>query len=100
VTGPLVSIPVDAVQEFSALQNQFSPEFGHSNAGQFNTVILSGTNQFHGKAFGYFQNRDFNAVDAKVIQALGAGAQNTRFDDNRLGGQIGGRLSRTSCFSR
>jgi len=30
VTGPLVSIPVDAVQEFSALQNQFSPVFGHS----------------------------------------------------------------------
>jgi len=98
VTGPLVSIPVDAVQEFSALQNQFSPEFGHSNAGQFNTVILSGTNQFHGKAFGYFQNRDFNAVDAKVIQALGAGAQNPRFDDNRLGGQIGGPIVKNKLF--
>ncbi len=98
VTGPLVSIPVDAVQEFSALQNQFSPEFGHSNAGQFNTVVLSGTNQFHGKAYGYFQNRNFNAVDAKVIQALGAGAQNPRFDDNRLGGQMGGPIVKNKLF--
>jgi hypothetical protein len=98
VTGPLVSIPVDAVQEFSALQNQFSPEFGHSNAGQFNTIILSGTNQFHGKAFGYIQNRDFNAVDAKVIQALGPGAQNPRFDDNRFGGQVGGPIVKNKLF--
>jgi hypothetical protein len=98
VTGPLVSIPVDAVQEFSALQNQFSPEFGHSNAGQFNTIVQSGTNQFHGKAYGYFQNRNFNAVDAKVIQALGAGAQNPRFDDNRLGGQVGGPIVKNKLF--
>jgi hypothetical protein len=98
VTGPLVSIPVDAVQEFSALQNQFSPEFGHSNAGQFNTIVQSGTNQFHGKAYGYFQNRNFNAVDAKVIQALGAGAQNPRFDDNRLGGQLGGPIVKNKLF--
>jgi len=102
VTGPLVSIPVDAVQEFSALQNQFSPEFGHSNAGQFNTVILSGTNQFHGKAFGYFQNRDFNAVDAKVVQALrtqqNPNPPNPRFDDNRLGGQVGGPIVKNKLF--
>src|SRR6266404_1417560 len=98
VTGPLVSIPVDAVQEFSALQNQFSPEFGHSNAGEFNTVILSGTNQFHGKAYGFFQNRNFNAVDAKVIQALGAGAQNPRFDDNRFRGQVGGPVLKNKLF--
>lgn len=102
VTGPLVSIPVDAVQEFSALQNQFSTEFGHSNAGQFNTVVLSGTNQFHGKAYGYFQNRNFNAVDAKVVQALrtlqNPNPPNPRFDDNRLGGQLGGPIVKNKLF--
>src|SRR5947209_5342154 len=29
VTGPLATIPNDAVQNFTVLQNQFSPEFGH-----------------------------------------------------------------------
>ncbi len=98
VTGPLVNVPNDAVQEFSALSNQFSPEFGHSNAGQFNTVVKSGTNDIHGRAFGYFQNRNFNAVDQSVIQALGKGAQNPRFDDNRFGGQVGGPVLKNKLF--
>jgi len=98
VTGPLVTVPNDAVQEFSALSNQFSPEFGHSNAGQFNTVVKGGTNDIHGKAFGYFQNRNFNAIDQSVIQALGTGAQNPRFDDNRFGGQAGGPIVKNKLF--
>src|SRR6185369_11683513 len=51
VTGPNLTIPNDAVQNFTVLQNQFSPEFGHSSGGQFNTTIKSGTNKFHGKAY-------------------------------------------------
>ncbi len=98
VTGPLVIVPNDAVQEFSALTNQFSPEFGHSNAGQFNTVVKTGTNDIHGGAFGYFQNRNFNAIDQSVIQALGPGASNPRFDDNRYGGQVGGPIVKNKLF--
>jgi hypothetical protein len=98
VTGPLVIVPNDAVQEFSVLTNQFSPEFGHSNAGQFNTVVKTGTNDIHGEAFGYFQNRNFNAIDQSVIQALGPGASNPRFDDNRYGGQVGGPIVKNKLF--
>lgn len=98
VTGPLVTVPNDAVQEFSALSNQFSSEFGHSNGGQFNTVVKTGTNDIHGRAFGYFQNRNFNAIDQAVIQALGAGAQNPRFDDYRYGGQAGGPILKNKLF--
>jgi hypothetical protein len=96
VTGPLVSIPNDAVQEFSALQNQFSPEFGHSTGGQFNTVVVSGTNQFHGKAYEYFQNRNLNAIDQTVIQS--GLTSNPRFDFNRYGGQIGGPVFKKKLF--
>jgi Carboxypeptidase regulatory-like domain len=42
ITGPLVSIPNDAVAEFSVLQNQFAAEYGHSSGGQFNTIVRSG----------------------------------------------------------
>ena len=48
VTGPLLQIPNDAVENFTVLQNQFSAEFGHSSGGQFNQTIKSGTNPFHG----------------------------------------------------
>ena len=49
VTGPLMQIPNDTVDNFTILQNQFSPEFGHSSGGQFNQTIKSGTNQLHGR---------------------------------------------------
>ncbi len=64
VTGPLVYVPSDAVSEFTAMQNQFSAEYGHSNGGQFNQIIKSGTNSFHGVAYEYSQNRNYNAIDA------------------------------------
>ena len=63
ITGPLVQVPNDAVSEFTLIANQFSPEYGHSSGGQFNQVIKSGSNQFHGMAYEYFTNRDLNAAD-------------------------------------
>ena len=96
VTGPLVYVPNDAVEEFSALQNQFSPEFGHSTGGQFNTIVMSGTNQYHGKVYEYFQNRHLNAIDQDVIQS--GLTSNPRYDWNRVGGQVGGPIKKNKLF--
>jgi hypothetical protein len=94
VTGPLVYVPGTAVGEFTVITNQFSPEFGHSVGGQFNTIIVSGTNQFHGAAYEYFDNRNLNAENA--IQ--GGKLPNPRYDFNRYGGQIGGPIKRDKLF--
>jgi hypothetical protein len=96
VTGPLVFIPNDAVQNFTVLQNQFSPEFGHSSGGQFNTVVLNGTNNFHGRVYEYFQNRNLNAIDAAT--ARNGNKENPRYDQNRVGGQIGGPIIKDKLF--
>ena len=96
VHTPLVTVPNDAIAEFSVLQNQFSPEFGHSSGGQFNTVVKSGTNQFHGRAYEYFQNRNLNAIDySNARQGL---TENPRLDNNRFGGQVGGPIVRDRLF--
>lgn len=94
VTGPLVLIPNDAVGEFTAIVNQFSPEFGHSAGGQFNTTIRGGTNQIHGIAYEYFQNRNLNAVNATE----GGKTNNPRYDNNRYGGQVGGPVIKDKLF--
>ncbi len=96
VTGPLVSVPNDAVAEFSLLQNQFSPEFGHSSGGQFNTVVKSGTNSYHGLAYIYNNNRNYNALD--TIQALEGFSSPPRYDFNRFGGQVGGPILKNKLF--
>ena len=96
VTGPTTLVPNDAVAEFTSLQNQYSAEFGHSAGGQFNTVIKNGTNVIHGSLFEYFQNRNLNAVDQSLArQGI---RSNPRYDNNRLGGEIGGPIRRNSLF--
>lgn len=96
VTGPLVTVPNDAVAEFSLLQNQFSPEFGHSSGGQFNTVVKSGTNSFHGLAYIYNQNRNYDALD--TLKAIEGFTSVPRFDQNRIGGQVGGPVIKNKLF--
>jgi hypothetical protein len=96
VTGPLVYVPTEATAEFTLLQNQFGSEFGHSTGGQFNTIIKGGTNNFHGSAYEYFQNRNLNALDSSFtnvgIYSL------PRYDQNKLGGSFGGPIKRDKLF--
>ncbi len=96
VTGPLVQVPNDAVAEFTSLQNQYAPEFGHSSGGQFNQVVKSGTNEFHGLAYEYFQNRNLNAADN--LAAVDGTPLHPRYDDNRFGGTFGGPIKRNKLF--
>jgi hypothetical protein len=96
ITGPLVSLPNDAVKEFTVLQNQFSAEFGHSSGGQFNAVILGGSNQLHGKFYEYLQNRNLNAQD-EAFKRQGT-SQRTRYDQNNLGANLGGPLKKDRAF--
>ena len=63
ITGPQSYISPEEVAEFTLLQNQFSAEFARSNGGNFLTVTKSGTNDWHGTAYGFFRNRYLNALD-------------------------------------
>ncbi len=101
VTGPLLQLPNDSVDQFTVLQNQFSAEFGHSSGGQFNQTIKSGTNSYHGRLYEYFQNRNLNAIDSQL--ALSEASNNlpiinTPFDNNRFGGQVGGPIIKNKLF--
>jgi hypothetical protein len=96
VTGPTITVPNDSVAEFSILQNQFSPEFGGSSGGIFNTVVKYGTNELHGSLYEYFNNRDINAIDSlKAVQGF---TSNPRFDYNRFGGTVGGPIKKNKLF--
>src|ERR1043165_4563483 len=98
VTGPQSYISPDEVAEFTLLQNQFSAEFARSNGGNFITVTKSGTNDFHGTAYGFFRNRYLNALDtiqknAGVTRDRSSGELfMPRSDYFRGGANIGGPL--------
>src|SRR6185295_15249894 len=99
VTGPAVYVSPEVVQEFSLLQNQFSAEFARSNGGQFVTVTKSGTNDYHGTAYGFMRNRRFNALDTRQIEDGFVRERNVpgtqylpRFDLFRGGANLGGPI--------
>jgi len=96
VTGPLVTVPNDAVAEFTFLENQFGADFGHSSGGQFNQVVKSGTNQFHGSAYDYLENRNLNAADN--LFAVQGVPLHPRYDNNRFGGTVGGPIKKNKLF--
>ncbi|HME08724.1 MAG TPA: TonB-dependent receptor [Bryobacteraceae bacterium] len=96
VTGPLVQVPNDAVAEFTFLENQFGADFGHSSGGQFNQVVKSGTNQFHGSGYEYFINKNLLATDN--LNAVAGSPLHPRYDNNRFGGTFGGPIKKNKLF--
>src|ERR1039458_1788596 len=53
----------DALQEFSAQTNSLTAQWGLHTGAQVDVVTKSGTNKFHGDAFEFVRNGDFNARD-------------------------------------
>lgn len=61
VNGIRSTVSQEAVQEFQVLTSNYNAEYGRAAGGVINIVSKSGTNGFHGNAFGYWRN---NALDA------------------------------------
>ena len=58
----LLNVPsVDAIQEFTLERSTYDAGFGRSGAGQILVATRSGTSQFHGDAYEFNRNDDFNA---------------------------------------
>ncbi len=61
MTGPYLAPSLDAVAEVKILLTNYQAEYGRSSGGTINTVIKSGTRDFHGGAYYFFRNEDMNA---------------------------------------
>ena len=96
VTGHVSEVIPEAVADFNLVTNMFSAELGHSAGGQFNIITKTGTNNWHGTAWGFNVNRDFNARD-NLEKGSGL-TEPRRFDFNRVGADIGGPLIRNKLF--
>jgi hypothetical protein len=56
-----LQISEDAVEEYRVNSALYDVEYGTQAGGQINVVTKSGTNDFHGTAFGYLRNSVFDA---------------------------------------
>ncbi len=88
----------DAIQEFSVETSNYSAEYGQNAGGVVNIITKHGTNQYHGDAFEFVRNRDFNAANAFTYNAaLGHKIVDT-INRNQFGGTVGGPLEIPHLF--
>ena len=89
------AVPLDSVQEFSVLTNNFTAEFGRASGGVVNLVTKSGTNQFHGTAY------EFNRVSklsSNSFQNNAFSLPKSVFDRNQFGYSLGGPVKKDKLF--
>ena len=55
--GSGANLPFEFVQEVEIKTGAFGAEYGKSTGGIFNVITKSGSNEFHGDAFGYFTTK-------------------------------------------
>lgn len=83
--------PLDSIQEFQVVTNQFDAEYGAATAGVVNAVTKQGTNVWRGSSFGYFTDSSLTAKDFFVAQQ---GLEKPSTRTNQWGGTIGGPIVR------
>src|SRR6202158_3461190 len=90
VGGPVMQLPLEAVQEFAISTQRFSAANGRSEGAAINMITKQGTNNYHGSLFGYFRD---SALDTDEKQADSHGGQVSSHPDysrQQFGGSIGG----------
>jgi hypothetical protein len=88
-------IPVDAVQEYSVITNNFGPEYGRASGGVVNLSTKAGTNDWHGSVWEF--NR-LSAYTANTFDDVVKGIPKGGYTRNMFGAQAGGPLVKDKLF--
>ncbi len=116
VAGPSLSITnAEAIGDYQVTTNNPSAEFGRNAGAQINVITKSGTNEFRGSLFEFFQNNRLNSRNNLEKQSAAAyrflanngfsqleGLANrngqSTFSTNRFGGALGGPIVKNRAF--
>ncbi len=93
--------PQDWIQEFQVMTNGFAPEFGNASGAFLNVITRSGTNDIHGRVYGFFQNAVFNSPPYAGHFTAGKPvflATTPDYNQRRLGAYIGGPILKDKLF--
>ena len=88
-------IPVDSVQEYSVITNNYGAEYGRASGGVVNLTTKSGTNNWHGSAWEF--NR-LSAYTANTYNNVADGVPKGDYTRNEFGFQVGGPVIKNKVF--
>lgn len=98
VGGPVMQLPLEAIEEFNISTQRFSAANGRSEGAAVNVITKSGTNNYHGSIF--FQARDqaFDSLNYFEQTAHGGTGRKAPFSRQQFGGSIGGPVKKDKTF--
>ena len=102
VGGPVMQLPAEAVQEFQISTQRFSAVNGRSEGAAINVITKSGSNNYHGSAFGFFRDRALNAAQKLPDPAdtINPYKYSTPpYSRQWFGGSIGGPIKKDKVFA-
>ena len=94
IGGTVMQVPLEAVEEFVISTQRFSAANGRSEGAAINLITKSGTNNYHGSAFGFFREQAFNAENHFEQLAGQKGPYSRQF----FGGSVGGPIVKDKFF--
>jgi len=98
VGGPVMQLPLEAVQEFQISTQRFSAVNGRSEGAAINMITKSGTNLYHGSIFGYFRDTNLN-TDEKDPNGNGTtSSSHPDYSRQQFGGSFGGPFVKDKLF--
>lgn len=89
------AVPLDSVQEFSVLTNNFTAEYGRASGGVVNVVTKSGSNAFHGTLYEY--NR-VSSLSSNTFDNNANSIPKSIFTRNQFGYSVGGPIKKDKLF--
>jgi len=97
VTGAQQGITnTDIIQEVRLITSQFAAEFGRTGGSVFSAITKSGTNDFHGSAFEFYNGNKLNSR-SNLDKAAGRSAAPFLIE-HQFGGTVGGPVLRNRTF--
>jgi carboxypeptidase family protein len=90
--GMQARTPIEAIQEFQVITNQFDAEFGRTSGAVVNAVTKAGSNVVHGSGFGYFQDAKFTRQDYFAAKSATDNIRKADTSYQRWGATFGGPI--------
>ena len=88
--GGQTRVPLESVQEFQVLTNQFDAEFGRARGAVINSITKQGTNTFTGAAFDYYTSEQLTSPN--YFEAANENFEKAPSSKMEWGGVIGGPI--------
>ena len=98
VGGPVMQLPLEAVQEFVISTQRFSAVNGRSEGAAINLITKQGTNNYHGSVFGYFRDTNLNTDEKDADGIGGTTKSHPSYTRQQFGGSAGGPIRKDKLF--